>query len=237
MSLPIIDIILPCYNPPPKWATEVVTSFNLIQLEADDFKPRLIIVNDGSRHGIQEEDLSFIQDEVLSFTWISNETNRGKGYALRNGVKRSTGDYIVLTDIDFPFVHESVMAIIHSLLNKEANVVAGERSQAYYTKTPLSRKIISKALKFVLGILLKLKVSDTQCGLKGMHHKVKQTFLDTTIDRYLYDVEFLWMAGKQFTIKAVPVRLKDNIVFSKVNANILFSEGINFVKIFFKTLF
>lgn len=236
MKKPSVDIILPCYNPEKEWANNVVRSFDKIILDAKNFTPNLIIVNDGSTNGISQNDINFIKDKITNFKWISYSQNKGKGFALRKGVSESEGDYILFTDIDFPYQHKSVIGVINSLINDKADILAGERSNNYYGHTPFIRKIISKFLKIVVKKLLKIKVSDTQCGLKGINKNAKEAFLSTSINRYLFDLEFLWLAGKKYKIEPFPVLLKDNIVFSKMNIKILITEGTNFIKFFIKTL-
>ena len=236
MNRPSIDIILPCYNPQKGWSSTVVDAFKMIEQNAVNWKPNLIIVNDGSTQQVEIKDINYIQNSISSFKWISYSQNKGKGFALRRGVEESTGDFILLTDIDFPYTHDSLMAMAEVLINNKSNVIAGERSEKYYDHTPYARKKISKFLKSIVKDLLKIKVTDTQCGLKGMTKEMTNVFLETKINRYLFDIEFLWLAGKKHKMAAFPVKLKDNIVFSKMNFKILFIEGFNFIRFFIKTL-
>ncbi|MBK7037383.1 MAG: hypothetical protein IPH42_13850 [Bacteroidetes bacterium] len=84
---------------------------------------------------------------------------------------------------------------------------------------------------------MRLKISDTQCGLKGFNKKGKDIFLKTTINRYLFDLEFIFLVSRQKEVSMVPVEieLKENIQFSSMRTGILLSEGFNFLKIFFKS--
>ncbi len=231
-----VDIVLPCYNPDKDWASNVVESYKNILVDAKSWTPGLIIVNDGSTKGISNKDIEFVRANIERFEWINYKKNRGKGFALRKGVKESKADFIVYTDIDFPYTHLSLINLVNSLVQGEAEVLAGERSDNYYVHTPFVRKIISRVLKKIVRGLLKIDVADTQAGLKGMNKLAKDAFLATTIDRYLFDIEFLWLAGKKYVISPFPVTLKDNIVFSKMNLKILLTEGVNFVKFYIKTL-
>ncbi len=230
---PMIDIVLPCYNPQKGWADRVVRTYDLLSQHDPSWDFRLIIVNDGSSKGVEQRDITYITERVSAFKWISYETNRGKGYALRQGVEECTGDIILLTDIDFPYTLESMAGLMEALLTEDAvEVLAGERDVQYYKHTPKVRKWISKLLKGVVKTLLRLPVTDTQCGLKGMKSVARPVFLQTTIDRYLFDVEFLWMAAKRYSVRPYPVTLREGIVFSKMNARILLTEGWNFVELF-----
>ena len=88
----------------------------------------------------------------------------------------------------------------------------------------------------MIRLFLSIPITDTQCGLKGFNRKVSPLFLSTTIDRYLFDLEFIKKAfkTKQYSIQAIPIRLNDNVVFSKMNYKILLPEMINFVKLLFR---
>ena len=102
---------------------------------------------------------------------------------------------------------------------------------------PPGRKFISKILRTGSKNILRLKISDTQCGLKGFNKKGKNIFLKTTIDRYLFDLEFIFLVSRQKEVSMIPVEieLRENIQFSSMRTGILLSEGFNFLKIFFKS--
>ena len=87
-------------------------------------------------------------------------------------------------------------------------------------------------IRFIFPSLL---TSDTQCGLKAMNKKGKEVFLKTTINRYLFDLEFVFLL-KRNSIKAAisELTLRDGLTFSEMNNRILFHEFKNFLKIIFK---
>ncbi len=81
-----------------------------------------------------------------------------------------------------------------------------------------------------------MPVSDTQCGLKGFNTNGKEIFLKTTIDRYLFDFEFIFQCSrkKSILLKTVPVQLKDNVVFSNMKLKILMQESLNLIRVLFR---
>ena len=139
---------MPCYNPPKNWAETVVDSYNKLAETNSFWKLNLIIVNDGSNKGINTENIDKIKANIPNFNFISYESNKGKGYALRKGVENSSGEYIILTDIDFPYTHKSMFEMIKELTTNNSDVLAGERNSQYYKQTPVIRKNISKFLKY-----------------------------------------------------------------------------------------
>jgi glycosyltransferase involved in cell wall biosynthesis len=192
----------------------------------------LIIVNDGST---KEVDSNFsVSNPFIRF--FSYPENRGKGYALRKGVEAAKGEIIIYTDIDFPYTHESLLKVLEAL--KAGNDTAiGIRGEEYYTHLPKSRVYISKFLRSLIRFFLRIPTDDTQCGLKGFNQKGKEVFLKTTIDRYLFDLEFVFLSAREnLKIKTVEVELRPEVVLSKMNWKILTQELGNFLKIFTKSI-
>jgi len=196
------------------------------------------LVNDGSFQNIKEADILFLKKNIENFSYLQHADNKGKGYTLRQGVQQANAAYILLTDIDFPYTTASMLKVWKSLLT-EPDLVLGYRNQQYYTKVPFGRKVISKILRWFLDHVLKLPTNDSQCGLKGFNQQGKSIFLQTTINRFLFDLEFLMLASqeKKLNIQTVNVELKEGIVFSKMNPKVLLQEGLNFIKIYLKMLF
>jgi hypothetical protein len=112
-------------------------------------------------------------------------------------------------------------------------VAFGVRDDDYYKHLPPMRMRISKWLRAFNGRLLKLKVNDTQAGLKGFHCLYKPVFMKTTIDRYLFDLEFIYRLSKirEIRMVSVPIKLREGITFSTMNRKILMQETMNFLKV------
>lgn len=227
------SIVLPCYNPPKDWEIIVVESVTELEKRTKQ-NIHLIIVNDGSTTHDVEQNIAFIKSKLDRFNSISYSENRGKGYALRQGVNEVKTDLTIYTDIDFPYTLESIEAMFGEL-QKGTDVALGHRGQEYYKKTPWFRKVISKTLRWFLKTFLRLPTDDSQCGIKGFNQTGTQAFIDTKIDRFLFDLEFIKLASKRkMNCKTVTVTLKPNVIFSKVNMKILATEALNFFKVLFR---
>lgn len=229
-----LSIILPCYNPPPGWGENVITAFKRIQGVIPNAE--LIVVNDGSTN-LNTDDMPLLLKNYPNVVPISYEINQGKGYALREGVKASTGEIIIYTDIDFPYTHESFLKLFSVLKNENTDMAIGIRGEDYYTHLPQARVRISKLLRWFIKKFLRIPTDDTQCGLKGFNQKGKEVFLKTTINRYLFDLEFVFLAAREkLSIKTVEVELRPEVVLSKMNWKILVQEFGNFLKIFVRSV-
>lgn len=227
----VISLVLPCYNPPEGWEQTICEQFALLRKQISE-QVELVVVMDGVSAPVKEEAFAYLQQEIPQIKLIKYTVNRGKGYAIRQGVKAATGDIILYTDVDFPYTTASILAVYEPLKNNECDVAAGVKNENYYAQVPFLRRAISKYLRFLIGTMLSMPITDTQCGLKGFRKNVTPLFLETTIDRYLFDLEFIRNCFKrQYRVKAIPVTLNENVHFRSMNYRILIPEMVNFIKL------
>lgn len=230
-----LSIVLPCYNPPDDWEAQVSEAYAYIarRLAID---PELIIVNDGSSKNI-DIDLEHLKIKIPGLINIALPQNKGKGAALRAGVAKATGTLTIYTDIDFPYTPDSFLAVFDALHTGHYDVAIGIKNAAYYRHSPKYRTFISKVLRKGISFFFNMPVTDTQCGLKGFNPKGKAVFLKTTIDRYLFDLEFVYQSFRKYRnlkVKAIEVSLRPNVIFRAMNLKVLASESTNFLKILLK---
>jgi glycosyltransferase involved in cell wall biosynthesis len=230
-----LSIVLPCYNPTSGWVANIVAETQALMAETGtDEVIEVIIVNDGSTNAAFREIEAVQLPPYIRL--IDRKENFGKGYSLRQGVAATAADRIIFTDIDFPYTRESFVAI-YNLLDT-ADITIGVRDNNYYVGMNRVRVFISRFLRFLIRNTLRISTDDTQCGLKGFGKKGKAMFLQTRINRYLFDLEFIFIGERGgLSLNKVPVKLKEGILLSKMNWKVLLSEGGNFLKIFIKNLF
>jgi glycosyltransferase involved in cell wall biosynthesis len=228
---PLLDLVLPCYNPQPGWVDRVVEGHRSLSGRIG-FSPGLVLVNDGSRRGVGQAELDALRSALPGLRVEAYSPNRGKGYALRRGVALSQAEYVLYTDIDFPYVVDSMVAVWQALQGG-ADVAVGVKDAAYYRGVPPLRRFISRLLRALSGLLLRMPISDTQCGLKGFNRAGREVFLSTRIERYLFDLEFLYLAFRRpgLRVQAVPVSLREGVVFSPMRFSVLLQEAGNFARV------
>ena len=122
--------------------------------------------------------------------------NRGKGGAVKRGVKAATGDVIIFTDADLPYdlslIEESIVHI-----GQGADLAIGSREGTGYEAYGLVRRISSAAFSFITNLLLHLGINDTQCGFKAFSARAAHMiFQRVTIDGFGFDAEALFIAKK-----------------------------------------
>jgi glycosyltransferase involved in cell wall biosynthesis len=194
------------------------------------------LVNDGSKSGISQADIQLLTQEIGGFTYIDSPVNKGKGGALRDAVRQTTGKWVIYTDADYPYLIANAVEMYRLLSTDAADVVVGVRDEQYYDQLPLGRKIFSLSLKVMNYLFFpQLKVKDTQSGLKGFNQKGKEIFLKTRIPAFLFDMEFLVLASKRSDIRIqwIYVQAREGIVFSTMRAKTILIELANFASILF----
>ncbi len=224
---PEVDIVLPCYRPGANWHKQLQLFYEFIK---DSYSVKFILVNDGSPLDNITAQVAEVEQAGIPILATGYNKNWGKGHALRTGVRISEAPFVIYTDVDFPFTHQSMADAMSALTAGNCDVVAGYRNQAYYKNNmPGYRKVLSRWFRFFLKRVLNMPVTDTQCGLKGFNRNGKKKFMATAIRRYLFDFEFIYtsLRDKSIIIKTVPVELKENVVFSKMKLKILLQESLN----------
>lgn len=122
----------------------------------------------------------------------------GKGYTLREGLKKATRNWIVFLDGDM----DILPCEIHKLINNVdgADVVVGIKSTK---NTPFSRKVISHLSRRLIKMMFNIPLVDTQTGIKLFK---RETLSDWETDGFLCDIEIIYKASKKgFKIAEVPV--------------------------------
>ena len=235
MILLQLAIIIPVYNPPKGWATHLLEQVHEFLKHTSESNVQLVIVNDGSVNTHCKDEINTINQTHATALVVEYEKNNGKGFALRKGVAATSALYYIVTDVDFPYTTESILAVYKDLQTGNCDIAAGNRNRDYYYRIHGFRKNLSLMLRYCIRKRLQLMTDDSQCGLKGFNEAGKQLFLQTQINRYLYDLEFMIKASnsKAIRLKSVPVFLRSGIVLRSMPLHILLQETGNFFRILF----
>lgn len=181
-----IALVLPCYDPPAGWAGLVRERYAALTARRPQWHWTLVIVDDGNQPGALAE-----RSDLPACVWIALSHNRGKGAALRAGVKAVRAERYVFTDVDFPFADDTLLAVADALLVEPAGIFVGVRPSVRMAGAPMSRWLLSWALRLFNRHVLGLAVEDTQCGLKGFGQAGRDVFLEVPTEGYLFDLDFL----------------------------------------------
>jgi glycosyltransferase involved in cell wall biosynthesis len=233
---PELSLVLPCYNPKNGWQTQVAGQYKeLRKLLPAGTQIEIIVVNDGSPEPVSAAAIKWLGKRIPLFSYHSYAENMGKGYAVRRGVEAAEAEHIIYTDIDFPYTAADIKRVYDLLTEDKAEVVMAIR-EGYNQKLSLPRRVASTACNYLNKTLLNLPHRDVQSGLKGINQIGKEILLSTSINRFLFDTEFIWLANSysNIRIKALPVTLRNNISFTSMSSSVYLNEAGNFCRLLLK---
>ena len=198
-----LSIVIPAYNEEKRIGGTLPGVINYL----NDFSKRfsveteIIVVNDGSK----DKTLDVLNQFSKDIKIVSYSPNMGKGYAIREGMKMATGDYIYMADADFSTPIEYIDEFYKVIPNHDCVIGSRALAQEKIKRTPL-RKLLGKTSNLMIRIVLGLKYKDTQCGFKMLSNKAKECMLECKVNRFGYDFEFLYiMKKKGLNVLEMPV--------------------------------
>lgn len=235
-----LTLILPAYCPKGEWWVRVEQLLEVLKraTNSEGLAVRLLICPDGSYASYTQESLNAIErlKQIYPVGVVEYEVNRGKGAALREGVRTAMSDvacqYVIYTDYDIPFTEDSYLAVLDTLL-AGYEVVTADRGASYKKHLKGFRRVLSWGSKVLNRLFLDLPVSDTQGGLKGFTREGAKAFLATSIESFLFDTEFIAIATRRkLKITSVPVEVKESgLKLSKMGWRIASRELRHFTKV------
>ncbi|OZI10067.1 hypothetical protein BWI93_00670 [Siphonobacter sp. BAB-5385] len=227
-----VSIVLPCYNPARGWSDLILKRMQELRAVLPAYELEFILSNDGSTRLQTEEVNRITQEEGIIF--LNHPVNEGKGSCIRKGAAYSHGEFIVYTDIDFPFGIDPIVQMV-SLLhdNPGCQFVYGARTKSYFKQLPLKRKVISYGLKMLNSLLLSPKTKDTQAGIKALKREVLQDLLLTQTNSFVFEIEYMYkLMRKKVGIQSIPVQPEPNLVFTDFSSKTIWRELLNLVWIY-----
>ena len=205
-EVPNISIVIPCYNIQNEVKTTVENIIENLEKYTSSFE--IIIVNDGSTDNTPAV-IEDIKNNHQSIQTISYSQNKGKGYAVRSGILKSVGTFVVFIDGDLDITSDAIQNYINELDTFDL-VIGSKVSQYSQIEIRKSRRILSDLFSSLVKSFTGLKIQDTQVGFKaGNGDDIRRIFKIMNINGFAFDVELLILATEfNLRIKEMPVKLK-----------------------------
>lgn len=156
-----------------------------------------------------------LQTEIPSIKLLNYPNTGGKGFAVREGMLRATGDYRLFMDADnsttidhidrmLPHFHQGYDVVIGSIRVPGHKVISG--SEPWY------RLLIGQLSNVYTRIILLPGIYDTQRGFKIISAKASDKIWPIMrITQFGFDMELLALARRfGFKIKEVPITWKND---------------------------
>jgi glycosyltransferase involved in cell wall biosynthesis len=216
MSDALVSFVVPVYN-------GAATIRSTVEALTGSFAPRrpveVIVVNDGSRDRTPAVVAELAaRDPRVSLRGFPD--NRGKGAAVREGMRAARGTLLCFCDVDLPVPLADLERVI-ARLETGADVAIASRalpSSRMPRQPSLVRRLMSWGFNAVVRALFGLPYRDTQCGVKGFRSEAaRELFARARIDGFAFDVELLLLAARLgYRVAEVPVHV-DNPPLSTVS--------------------
>ena len=207
----LLSIIIPSYNES-SYLPEIISKIKSVKLDNKKYDLEIIVIDDGSTDNTQEV-LSKIKDIK-----VIHQKNSGKGSAVQEGIKHSSGDLILIQDADLEYDPNDYPQLLKPIFGQEKIAIFGSRPKkinnknSFFTdkhiKQGYAPYVMNKILCFLFYVLYKAKLTDPLTGYKIYD---KKFFLENNIISNGFE------ADHEITIKLIQSKYK--IIEIPINYN------------------
>lgn len=213
-SRQLLSVIIPAFNE----EARLPETLRLMEPLTKQFPIEIILVCDGCTDTTRDIAIQWI--DRLPLYIIAYPENRGKGYAIQQGVLCSRGQIIAFMDADGSTLPSELIRLAAPILLGDAGIVIGSRRAdgAILKKQPLFRRILGTLFSVAVRSFLSLPYRDTQCGFKLFRCEYAlELFRDMQFTGFEFDLDILYRAHR----KKIPI-IETGVVWedrkgSKVN--------------------
>jgi dolichyl-phosphate beta-glucosyltransferase len=209
VSAPELSVVIPAYDEAERLPLTLARV--AAHLEAWGRPYEILVVDDGSRDATAERAR---EGGGLSVTVLRNETNRGKGHAVRRGVLASRGSRILMTDADLSTPIEELSRLA-ARMDEGYDVVIASRAlpgARIEVRQPWHRENMGRLFNLAVRLLVVRGLRDTQCGFKLFAREpARAIFSACRLDGFCFDVEALFIARRRgYRVVEIPVTWRND---------------------------
>ncbi len=209
-----LSIVIPAFEESSKIELDIEQAAAFIS--DNNFTGEIVIVDDGSKDdtALTAENTRSTLPENVKLKVLSSEKNRGKGYAIRSGMKETSGKFVMFADSGGCVPYEFALDGIKLIEDDQCDIDIAHASRKLddsmiVVHQNLYRRICSRLFRWFLFTLMKLppELTDTQCGFKIYRGDTARSLYQKCItDGFMFDVEIILRAIKEeFRIDEFPI--------------------------------
>ncbi len=117
----VLSIVIPAYNEA-RFIGSLLQQIKAVDLSRFELESQLLVVDDCST-----DSTAAIVEAEPGVTLIRMLQNGGKGKAVRAGIARATGDYLIIQDADLEYDPQDYVPMLEALFSGRGTVVYGSR--------------------------------------------------------------------------------------------------------------
>jgi len=166
----------------------------------------VLVVENGSNDRTLEIAQAFAQHK--SNLYVLEESQRGKGNAVRRGMLDARGEYRFICDADLSMPIEEITKFIPpALVDFDIAIGSREAPGAVRYNEPPYRHLGGRGINLIIQMFILPGLNDTQCGFKCFHAKTAEMlFSMQSIMGWSFDIEILYIARrKHLRFKEIPI--------------------------------
>ena len=176
-----VSILIPVYN-----EAQFIEAV-LRKVAADPIEKEIIVIDDGSTDGTAQR-LRELQQE-LPIDVITHPRNQGKGQAIRSGLQRCRGVFVMIQDADLEYDPEDYPRLLKPLLERRATIVYGSRFIGAHRASYFWHRLGNWVLTTMTNILFNASLTDVETGYKAFRREVAES-LSLQAKGFEFEVEF-----------------------------------------------
>jgi len=148
------------------------------------------------------------------------EINQGKSYAVRFGMEKAKGDYVMFMDAGNEIDPNGISMLLEHMEWYNADIiVSSKRHLASQVEYSFLRKILSQGYYLFIKLLFGLKIHDTQAGIKVFKKSVLQKILPRLLEKkFAGDLEMLVVADSLGFTRIYEAPIKLNYQLSEITS-------------------
>jgi len=166
----ILSIIIPVYN---EESTVIKVLEKVKNNSSNLFEYEIIVIDDGSTDRSRK---LLENNKHLYSKLLVNETNRGKGFAVKKGILNSTGTHIIFQDADFEYDPTDFKKFEKIFVDFNADGIVGSRF--IYSNYTRSHNILNKYGNKFLTLIFNLLYNTTFTDIYSCYFAFKKEIID-----------------------------------------------------------
>jgi dolichyl-phosphate beta-glucosyltransferase len=212
-GVPFLSLVIPAYNEAQRLEASLLALRE--HLASANVSHEVVLVVERSTDGTLELARRLTAGQA-AFHVIGNETQLGKGHAVRTGMLAAQGEIAFFMDADLSTPLTEISAFLAYFdAHPEIDVLVGNRAHArseILKMQSIVRRKMGQTFNAVLRAIVGIRISDTQCGFKAFRHTARQAiFSRQKLNGFAFDVEVLLLAEKLgHRITDLPVQWKNS---------------------------